>query len=312
MTSNTLLLMDGTGLAYRAFFAIRTLATRAGRPTNAVYGFIRMVRQLEAAWQPTHWAVVFDGGTPAARLNLLPAYKAQRAAMPDALRSQFAPIEAFLQGARVPAIRLAAEEADDAMASLAARAREGHAEVLLATSDKDMFQLVSEHIAIVPPTASGEKMGPEQIRARTGVPPDRIVEWLALTGDAVDNIPGVPGVGPKTAAKLLDHYGSLAGLWAQLDQLPSGKTRQALAEHRLAVERNLALIQLRTDLIERLDWDALRRQPADVAALRLTFAELEFHALVRELDSGSAPAAASGEKRTAVAREKAFAQMELF
>ena len=295
MPSNTLLLMDGTGLAYRAFFAIRELATRAGRPTNAVYGFIRMVRQLEAAWQPTHWAVVFDGGTPAARLNLLPAYKAQRAAMPDALRSQFAPIEAFLQGARVPAIRLAAEEADDAMASLAARAREGHAEVLLATSDKDMFQLVSEHVAIVPPTASGEKMGPEQIRARTGVPPDRIVEWLALTGDAVDNIPGVPGVGPKTAAKLLDHYGSLAGLWA-----------------RLAVERNLALIRLRTDLIDRLDWDALRRQPADVAALRLTFAELEFHALVRELDSGSAPAAASGEKRSAVAREKAFAQMELF
>ncbi|MCX6997858.1 MAG: hypothetical protein NTV49_12420 [Kiritimatiellaeota bacterium] len=304
MPSNTLLLMDGTGLAYRAFFAIRALATRAGRPTNAVYGFIRMVRQLEAAWQPTHWAVVFDGGTPPARLNLLPTYKAQRVAMPDALRGQFAPIEAFLQAARIPAVRLLAEEADDAMASLTARARDRDAEVLLATSDKDLFQLVSEHVAIVPPTAGGEKMGPAQVRVRTGVNPDRIVEWLALTGDAADNIPGVPGIGPKTAAQLLAQYGSLDGLWARLEKLPARKTRQALTDHRAVVERNLALIRLRTDLIEQLDWDTLRRQPADAAALRRTFTELEFHALVRELEDSPAPGAA--------VRGKAAAQMDLF
>jgi len=297
-------------MAYRAFFAIRELATRDGRPTNAVFGFVRLVRQLEALWQPTHWAVVFDGGTPAARLNLLPTYKAQRAKMPDALRGQFAPITAFLERARVPVVRLAAEEADDAMASLTARARAAGAEVLLATSDKDMFQLVSEYVAVVPTTTGGEKLGPEQIRARTGVPPDRIVEWLALTGDAVDNIPGVPGVGPKTAAKLLAQCGSLAGLWAQLEQLPAGRTRQALADHRAVVERNLTLIRLRTDLLERLDWDSLRRQPPDVPALQSLFEELEFHALARELAGGADPAAPpAGRKRAAV---PPAAQMELF
>jgi len=310
MPANTLLLMDGTNMAYRAFFAIRELATRAGRPTNAVFGFVRLVRQLEALWQPSHWAVVFDGGTPAARLNLLPTYKAQRKEMPDALRGQFAPITAFLERARVPVVRLAAEEADDAMASLTARARDAGAEVLLATSDKDMFQLVSEHVAVVPTTTGGEKLGPEQIHARTGVPPERIVEWLALTGDTVDNIPGVPGVGPKTAAKLLAQYGSLAGLWAQLDQLPAERTRQALAEHRAVVERNLALIRLRTDLLERLDWELLRRQPPDGPALQSLFEELEFHKLAREVAGVAGPAEKPAGRQSGALPPAA--QMELF
>jgi len=304
MSADTLLLMDGTGMAYRAFFAIRELATRAGRPTNAVFGFVRLVRQLEARWQPTHWAAVFDGGTPAARLQLLPDYKAQRAAMPAALRSQFEPINAFLERARIPAVRLPAEEADDAMASLTVRARAAGADVLLATSDKDLLQLVSAHVTVVPTTASGAKLGPAEVRARTGVLPERIVEWLALTGDAVDNIPGVPGVGPKTAAKLLAQFGSLDGLWARLAELPVEKTRQALAGHRGVVERNLALIRLRTDLPAPLDWAALRRQPPDAPALQALFAELEFHALARELAGGAGPAANPGGPPAA--------QLELF
>ena len=208
--------MDGTAIAYRAFFAIRQLSTRAGRPTNAVYGFIRMVRQLEAAWRPSHWAVVFDGGLPAARMQLLPAYKAQREKMPDELRQQFAPIEEYLRRSAVATVRLEAQEADDAMASLTARARADGAEVLLATSDKDLLQLVADGVAVVSPVAGGARMGPAEVEAKLGVAPGRVVEWLALTRDTADNIPGVPGVGPKTAARLLHDFGSLAGVWARL------------------------------------------------------------------------------------------------
>lgn len=287
MSARTLLLLDGAALAYRAFYAIQNLSTQAGQPTNAVFGFIRMARQLAGRWHPTHWAVVFDAGLPAARMALLPTYKQQREKMPDPLRSQFPLIEEFLQRARIPALRVAGQEADDTMASLAAHA--AGAEALLATSDKDLFQIVSDRIAIVAPTAAGGRMGPAEVHAKMGVPPGRVVELLALTGDAVDNIPGVPGVGPKTAAKLLMEFGSLDGLWSHLDAVAGEKTRAALAAHRADVERNVQLIQLRTDLVERVDWETLRVQPPDVAALQNFFQTLELHSLARELDEAPPP-----------------------
>ena len=285
MPVKTLLLLDGAALAYRAFFAIQHLSTQAGEPTNALFGFIRMVWQLAARWQPTHWAVVFDAGLPAARMELLPAYKQQREKMPDMLRSQFALIEEFLRHARIAAVRVEGQEADDTMASLAMLAQAEHAETLLATNDKDLFQVVSEQVAIVAPTAAGGRMGPAEVREKTGVPPERIVEFLALTGDTVDNIPGVPGVGPKTAAKLLAEFRSLDGLWSHLDAVIGKKTRAELAAHRAEVERNVQLIRLRTDLLERMDWETLRVQPSDAMALKAFLQRMEFHSLVRELDA---------------------------
>lgn len=274
-------------MAYRAFYAIQNLSTQAGQPTNAVFGFIRMARQLAVRWKPTHWAVVFDAGLPATRMNLLPSYKQQREKMPDALRSQFPLIEEFLQRSHIAAFRVEGQEADDAMASLAAHAED--AEALLATSDKDLFQIVSDHVAIVSPTAAGGRMGPAEVHEKMGVPPHRIVELLALTGDAVDNIPGVPGVGPKTAAKLLMEFESLAGLWSHLAAVTGEKTRAALAAHRADVERNVQLIQLRTDLVERVDWAALCLQPPDTAALREYFQTLELHSMARELEEAPPP-----------------------
>ncbi len=311
MTPKTLLLMDGAALAYRAFYAIQNLSTNAGQPTNALFGFIRMANQLAVQWRPTHRAVVFDAGLPAARMALLPSYKQQREKMPDPLRSQFPLIEEFLRRSGIPALRVEGQEADDTMASLAALASADAADTLLATSDKDLFQLVNEHVAIVSPTATGGRMGAAEVCAKMGVPPEKIVELLALTGDTVDNIPGVPGVGPKTAAKLLTDFGSLEVMWTRLGEVSGEKTRAALAAHRADVERNLQLVKLRTDLVERVDWDALCVQPVPVEALRTFYLDMELHSLARELDTAAAPPPPKPAQKV-VPPPKPDAQMNLF
>lgn len=284
MSSETLLLIDGTGVVYRAFYAIQHLTTKSGRPTNAVLGFIKMLRQLEQMWKPTHWAVVFDGGLPEERLAKLPTYKAQRPPMPDLLREQFAPIEDYLRRSGVPSIRMDRQEADDVMATLATTASEPRgAGVLMASSDKDLYQLVSDRVTLVSPAKAGDRMGPAEVLAKTGVPPARIVEWLALAGDSVDNIPGVPGVGAKTAAQLLSLFGSLAGIWENLDTVARPKLRDALKTHRDEVIRNLDLVRLRCDLDVPMDWDAARVRPPDPAQLRPFFREMEFTSLEKAL-----------------------------
>ena len=283
MPSGTLLLVDGTGVAYRAFYAIADLATRDGRPTNAVFGFVKMLHQLRQDWKPTHWAVIFDGGTPEARLAALATYKAQRPPMPDPLRSQLGLINKFLELSRVPFLRMDGQEADDVLATLTIRGREAGMDVLIASSDKDLFQLVGEHVRIVPPSKSGDRMGPSEVREKTGVPPDRIAEWLALTGDAVDNVPGVPGVGAKTAAKLLGEFGSLAGIRENLARVSSPKLREALNAHWGDVLRNLEIVTLRTDMEVAVTADDLRVRSPDAGALIPFYEQLEFKALAEAM-----------------------------
>ncbi|MFH0952970.1 MAG: 5'-3' exonuclease H3TH domain-containing protein [Verrucomicrobiota bacterium] len=284
MSTDTLLLIDGTGVAYRAFYAIKELSTKSGRPTNAVFGFIKMLRQLEQLWKPTHWAVVFDGGVPEERLARLATYKAQRAPMPDPLREQFAPIEDYLARSGVPSIRMLGQEADDVMATIVEQSGPRSVEVLMASSDKDLFQLVGERVVMVAPSKAGEKMGPAEVFAKTGVWPAMIVEWLALTGDNVDNIPGVSGVGPKTAAELLARFGSLDNLWKDLGSIAKPKLREALEAHRAEVLRNVELIRLRRDLPVGMDWEAARVRPPDAARLLPFLREMEFGSLARALE----------------------------
>jgi len=212
MSSNVLLLVDAMAGIYRAFYAIRNLSTSAGEPTNAVFGFVRMLRQLETWWEPSHVVVVFDGGLPEERMTLVPEYKAQRAPMPDDLRAQIPRIEEFLDLYGVPRVRVLGEEADDVMATMVRTAEEDAESVLLATSDKDLYQLVNETVKLVRMSGEQGLMGREEVIEKTGVPPEKIIEWLALVGDSADNIKGVPGVGPKTAAKLLTEHGSLDGI----------------------------------------------------------------------------------------------------
>ena len=280
-----LLLIDGHAVAYRAFFAIRELSTAAGEPTNAVYGFIRMVQHLVRHWNPSHAAVVFDGGLSAERMELLPSYKAQRAAMPDALRMQFSAMEEFLAQAGLAMVRQEQQEADDVLATLCDQASAASAEVLVATGDKDMFQLANEQVFIIPTTKSDERMGPPEVLSRTGVLPRQIPDWLALIGDQADNIPGVPGVGPKTAAKLLREFQSVDGLYAALAAVPSDKLRAALESHRASVERNLKMTRLHTDLPLAINWRDCRLAPGDTSGLLSLYRRLEFHAMVRSLEN---------------------------
>jgi DNA polymerase-1 len=279
-------LLDGTGLLYRSFFAIAELSTRDGRPTNAVFGFIRALRQLQHTWRPTHWGVVLDGGMPQARVALLPEYKAQRPPMPEKLRAQFPPIREYLERAGIPCWRVEGEEADDVIASLTARAGEAE-ETVIVSSDKDLLQLITDRVTMVSSGKLDTRTGPQDVVARTGVRPDQIVDWLALTGDDVDNIPGVPGVGPKTAAKLLQTFGSVEALWPRLEEVEPVRIREVLRAHRAEVGRNQALVALRRDVPCPLDWEQCAVRPEEASRLLPFFERMEFHSLARPLEQGS-------------------------
>jgi DNA polymerase I len=280
-----LLLVDGHNLIYRSFFAIRGLSTAEGMPTNAIFGFIRAVRSLLDSWKPTHFAAVFDGGLPPERLELLREYKAARPPMPDDLRRQIDPVMDWLRLRGLRALRADKVEADDLMASLAVRFPATGGEVLIGTSDKDLYQLVNARVLIVPLSARDPVYDAAGVREKTGVPPERIVDYLALIGDAVDNIPGARGVGPKTAARLLASCGSLEELYERLDACASPKVAASLREARDLVFLNRDLIRLRTDLPVETDWDAYRPTPADTGGLLAFYRAHELKRLAEELAS---------------------------
>ena len=240
-----LLIVDGHAYAYRAFHAIRELRAPDGRPTNAIYGFVKMLEKMRAAVSPTHLMVVWDGGLSAERLAALPAYKAQRPEMPADLRPQFDEIENFLAAAGIASYCADGVEADDYIATLARRAAAENWNAVIASSDKDFMQLVSAQIGLLNPNdKTGAIWGREQVQAKTGVEPEQVADWLALMGDAVDNIPGVPGVGAKTAAGLLQQFGGLDEIFRRLDEVKSERLRQALQAAAETVRRNLALVRL--------------------------------------------------------------------
>ena len=262
-----LLIIDGHAYAYRAFHAIRELRSPGGQPTNAIYGFAKMLAKMWAAVKPSHLIVVWDGGLSAERTALLPEYKAQRPGMPDDLKLQLDGIVSYLEAAGVASFCREGVEADDYIACLARHASDAGMTVVIASSDKDFMQLVSARVGLLNPNdKSGTVWTGEQVRAKTGVDPSQIVDWLGLTGDTVDNIPGVPGVGPKTAAVLLNQFGSVAALYERLGEVKSEKLRAAVRGAADAVRRNCELVRLRDDLpvnFCRMHWWKDRRMWAD-------------------------------------------------
>jgi DNA polymerase-1 len=278
-----LLIVDGHAYAYRAFHAIRELRSPAGQPTNAIYGFVKMLEKMRSAVAPTHLIVVWDGGLSDARLAELPDYKAHRPEMPADLRPQLDGIVDFLAAAGIASYRAAGVEADDYIATLARLAAEQW-HVVIASSDKDFMQLVSARIGLLNPNdKTGTVWGAEQVRAKTGVEPGQVADWLALMGDAVDNIPGVPGVGPKTAAELLKQFGSVADLLSHLDDVKSERLRQALRDSTAAVLRNQKLVRLPAVPCRFLPED-LTVGSGDRAALRRLFAGWGFKGMLAALD----------------------------
>ena len=279
-----LLIVDGHAYAYRAFHAIRELRAPNGKPTNAIYGFVKMLAKMRAGLQPTHLIVVWDGGLSAERMALLPEYKAQRPEMPDDLRPQLDEIGNYLDAAGMESYCRDGVEADDYIACVARHAVAADMSVVIASSDKDFMQLVSARVGLLNPHDKTEAIWTDkQVRAKTGVEPSQIVDWLSLIGDAVDNISGVPGVGPKTATDLLKQFGSVEGIFARLREVKSDRLRGALQNARRHVERNRQMVRLRDDLECEFAPEKLKFQPVNVEKLRELFSRWGFKGLLASL-----------------------------
>ncbi|MFA5892251.1 MAG: DNA polymerase I, partial [Actinomycetota bacterium] len=293
-TRPLLVLVDGSSYLYRAFHALPGLANSRGEPTGAIYGVVNMLRKLLVEYDPAYLAVVFDAPGKTFRDELYADYKAQRPPMPDELVGQIEPLHAIVRALGLPLLQIGGVEADDVIGTLATQASAAGLDTLVSTGDKDMAQLVDGSVKLVN-TMTDTVLDRDGVVEKFGVPPERIVDWLALIGDTSDNIPGVPGVGPKTASKWLTQYGSLDALVAQAGEIP-GKVGENLraALKQLPLARQLATICCDVPLT--LKPTELKRVPQDDATLRELFARLEFKSWLAELggvNRATVPAAAA-------------------
>lgn len=293
-SSKLLVLVDGSSYLYRAFYALPPLTNSSGNPTGAVYGVLNMLRKLVADYEPEFIAVVFDAKGKTFRDDLFEQYKAQRPPMPDDLQSQIEPLHALVGASGWSCLVVEGVEADDVIGTLTKQATKQGWRVLISTGDKDMAQLVGERVTLIN-TMSNTVLDRDGVIAKFGVPPECIIDYLALIGDSSDNIPGIPQVGPKTAAKWLGSYGSLDGVVAHASEI-TGRAGDNLRAHleQLPLARQLATIHC--DVKLELSMDDLRRQPPDTAALLEWYQRLEFKTWLRQLQevtvdtAGIAPA----------------------
>lgn len=255
-----LFIVDGHNLAYRSYHALAPLSNREGQATHAVLGFVKSLRAALRRWAPIRSAVVFDGGLSRERMELCPEYKAQRPPMPPDLRSQIALIEEYLRLSGIPSFRLPGVEADDLIAGFARQTARDRGAVLVLTSDKDLCQLIDDRIRIVNPAQPDREFDRAAALAKFGVEPGQLGDWLAMTGDASDNLSGVPGIGPVTATRLIRQFGSLAALHASLADVRPDRIRSLLESHWGTVERNRKMLELKYDA-ELPPW------PAEIAPL---------------------------------------------
>ncbi len=283
------ILVDGSSFLYRAFHALPELANSKGQPTGAIYGVINMLRRLLADYEPDYVAVIFDAKGKTFRSDLYPEYKAQRPPMPEELVSQIEPLHAIVSAMGLPLLQVSGVEADDVIGTLSRQAEAAGLDTLMATNDKDMAQLVSPHTSMIN-ALNGDLMDPAGVESKFGVPPERIIDYLSLMGDTVDNVPGVPKVGPKTAAKWLKSWGSLDAVIANATEI-GGKVGESLREHLEQLPLSRELVTIKCDVP--LDLAPLQcvRQATDTAVLRQRYAELEFNTWLSDLpvDDGASP-----------------------
>lgn len=282
-----LYLIDAMALAYRAHFIFisRPLINSKGQNTSAAYGFTNGLIKLIEQHGMDHMAVVFDavgeGGT--FRDELYDAYKAHRAPMPEDLIANLPYIKRIVEAMDIPVIEEPGVEADDVIGTLAVRAAEEGAEVVIVSPDKDFQQLLSPQVTICRPAHRGEEFDPitvDTFREKYGLEPEQFIDMLALMGDAADNVPGVPGIGEKTAMKLLQDYGSVENLLAHADEVPGKRAREGLLAHRTDALLSKQLATIKTDLDLPLDWHRFRRRNPDAQRLAMIFTELEFNTLL--------------------------------
>jgi DNA polymerase I len=284
-----LFLIDGYALIYRAYFAMiqRPLTTSRGENTSAAFGFTRFLIKVLEEYQPDYLGVVLDAGT-SKRTELYPAYKATREKMPDDLQWSLPKIREVVAGFRVPVIVLPDHEADDVIGTLARRAAAAGLEAVIVSGDKDFYQLIGDHICLLNPGRGGsagveeEWISPANAAERLGVPPEHVVDYLALIGDSSDNIPGAKGIGPKTAIQLIEQHGSVETILDRAADVSSKRARESLLANAAEIRLSKQLVTIQDDLPIELDLEALRVIEPDRAKLRDLFVELEFTTLARE------------------------------
>ena len=297
-----LFLVDGHYFLYRSFFAIRGLKNSRGEPTNAIYGFIKALRKMLADVKPDRAAVIWDAGLPARRVELQPAYKQNRSEMPDDLRPQEDWLQKNISLLGPQSLELLNTEADDLIASYARAARKEGAEVVIATNDKDIFQLVDANVHIYSTNKTDIKdggfalLGPAEVAAKWGVPAAQIADVLVLTGDSADNIPGVPGVGGKTAVQLITAHGSVQSLLENPSLIENPRLREKIIANRDLIIANREMVRLDDDLPLPAPWKSLEISPR-YAELLAALRDCDFKSLVSEIEAeaGEASTPLQGE-----------------
>ncbi|MGB5551400.1 MAG: DNA polymerase I [Thermoanaerobaculia bacterium] len=280
-----LYLIDGYSNIFRAFYAIRHLSNSKGEPTNAVFGFVQMLRKLLRDEQPDLIGVALDVSHRTVRTEKFEDYKANRTPMPEELRGQIPQIRQALEAHRIPILEMENYEADDVLGSLARKgAAEGY-DVILVSADKDLMQLVDEHVFLMH-TGRNKLYDPAGVEDDFGVPPNQVVEVLALKGDSVDNVPGVPGIGEKGAIQLIRDHGTVENLLERAEELKRKSYREGLQQNRELALLSKELVTIHTDLPLDFEPDELRHEEPDNEALKKLFRELEFFSLVDELEAG--------------------------
>ena len=302
-TTTPLILVDGSSYLYRAYHALPPLTNSKGKPTGAVKGVINMMRRLQKDYPDSTHVVVFDAKGKTFRDDIYPEYKANRPPMPDDLREQIAPIHQIVEAMGMPMLIIDGVEADDVIGTLAVQATAAKQAVVISTGDKDIAQLVNEHITLIN-TMNNSVMDREGVIEKFGIPPELIIDYLALIGDKSDNIPGVPGVGEKTALGLLQGLGSLDDIYANLDDVAGLAFRGAktmspkLVDNRELAYLSYELATIKTDVEMPLHLSELKNGEPDKAALLSLFKDMEFKTWIDEAQSNSHTKLAAAAKAT--------------
>ncbi|MBI6530715.1 DNA polymerase I [Proteus vulgaris] len=291
IAENPFILVDGSSYLYRAYHAFPPLTNSQGEPTGAMYGVLNMLRSLIIQYKPSHVAVVFDAKGKTFRDELYEEYKSNRPPMPDDLREQIAPLHEMVQAMGLPLLSISGVEADDVIGTLALKAAADGRDVLISTGDKDMAQLVTPKITLIN-TMTNVILGPDEVKEKYGVPPELIIDFLALMGDSSDNIPGVPGVGEKTALGLLQGIGSLDDIYQQLDNIATLSFRGAktlgakMVEHEKVAKLSYKLATIKTDVELDKTFDDLVVNEPNLDQLLEMFTRYEFKRWISDLQNG--------------------------
>ncbi len=302
----TLILVDASGLIYRSYFAIRNMTNDKGESTNALFGFVRSLLKLIADFKPHQLAAIFDGPNNAEkRKALYPAYKAHRAAMPPDLLYQIQWAKEFCKHYGISILDVPGVEADDTIASIACWQKMEGRQTLICSTDKDLCQIVDEKTELLDVYKENQIVGREAVLAKFGVPPEKIVDYLSLTGDSSDNVPGVPGIGPKTAAELINSFGSLDNLLQQIDQIPGKKKQELFEKHANDALLSRALVTLDKEVDFPKEESFFHLKKSDEGALKEFYKGVRFSSLLKEMEKG-APSEVNNKRYQLVDEEKSL------